>query len=48
MARHEIEKRIEELEDILWRIKMVDRWTNEEWTLRAKCLEEMRTLRAML
>ena len=48
MARQEIEKRIEELEDILWRINMVDRWTNEDWKLRYKCLEEIRTLREKL
>lgn len=48
MAREEIEKRIEELENRQFMLNMVDRWTNEDRERASKLADEIRNLKSML
>lgn len=48
MTRQEIEKRIEDLETRRFTLAMCDRWTQEDYDLDDKLLDEIRTLQAQL
>jgi predicted DNA-binding protein len=48
MTRQEIEKRIEDLEDRRFALAMCDRWTQADYDLNDKLLEEIRILKEQL
>ena len=48
MTKQEIEKRIEDLEERRFALAMCDRWTQEDYDLNDRLLEEIKKLKAEL
>lgn len=48
MTRHEIESRLESIAESLFYIDMIDRWTDEDRTLRDRLIADRTVLRRQL